>query len=104
MKRIESFFSPWMNMKARTGEEVSELKELSVIMTIPFPGSSGVQEQLTNGLAAGLLIKKLPMKYGLLNIRNKKLGCMLCQKIGSLGIEKKVAMKISKEWTDNEII
>jgi hypothetical protein len=32
-------------VKVRTGEEMSELKELTVIMTIPFPFSSGVQEQ-----------------------------------------------------------
>jgi hypothetical protein len=28
-----------MKMKARTGEEVSELKELFATMIIPFPGS-----------------------------------------------------------------
>lgn len=81
-----------MNMKSRTGEEVSELKELTVIMVIPFLDSSGVQEQLTNGLAAGLLIKKMTYEYCLLNIQNKKLRCMLCQKIESFGTEKKVGL------------
>jgi hypothetical protein len=55
------------------------------------------------GIAAGLLIRKLPMMCEWLNIQNKKLGCILCQKIVSLGVEKKVGMKISKEWANNEI-
>jgi hypothetical protein len=56
------------------------------------------------GAAAGLLIKKLSMKYDWLNIRNKKLGCMLCQKIGTLGVDKKIGLKFSIEWANSEII
>ena len=32
-----------------------------------------------------------------------KLGCTLCSKVGTLGVETKMGMKLSKEWANNEI-
>ena len=32
-----------------------------------------------------------------------KLGCTPCSKVGTLGVETKMGMKLSKEWADNEI-
>jgi hypothetical protein len=36
-------------------------------------------------------------------VQNKKLGCTVCKSIGSLGVEKHMGMKLSKEWVNNEI-
>ena len=42
-------------------------------------------------------------RYEWLCVRRKKLGCTVCRKVGTLGIEAKMGMKISKEWTDGEV-
>ena len=42
-------------------------------------------------------------KYDWLSIHNKKLGCIPCRKVGNLGVEAKMGMKVSKEWTTNKI-
>lgn len=36
-------------------------------------------------------------------VRRKKLGCTVCRKVGTLGTEAKMGMKISREWTDGEV-
>ncbi|KAK0048443.1 E3 SUMO-protein ligase [Biomphalaria pfeifferi] len=43
------------------------------------------------------------VKYDWLSIRNKKLGCIPCRKVGNLGVEAKMGMKVSNEWADNKI-
>lgn len=42
-------------------------------------------------------------KYDWLTIECKKLGCSICKKIGTVNIEKKSGMRISKEWVNNEV-
>lgn len=42
-------------------------------------------------------------KYDWLLVQNQKLGCKVCQKVGSLGVEKKTGMKMSKQWTGCDI-
>jgi hypothetical protein len=39
----------------------------------------------------------------LLSVKNEKLGCIVCQNVGTLGVEKKMGMKISKALTNYEI-
>jgi hypothetical protein len=36
-------------------------------------------------------------------VQNKKFGCTVCKSISSLGVEKHMGMKLSKEWVNNEI-
>jgi hypothetical protein len=36
-------------------------------------------------------------------VKKEKLGCTLCQNVGTLGVEKKMGMKISKSWGNYKI-
>ena len=38
-----------------------------------------------------------------LSIHHIKLGCIPCRKVGNLGVEAKMGMKLSKEWATNQI-
>lgn len=38
-----------------------------------------------------------------LDFHDQKLGCKVCKKVGSLGVERKNGMKISKEWANIEV-
>lgn len=56
------------------------------------------------GLPAGLWIKEMSFVQNMnLSIHNKKLGCIPCRKVGNLGLEAKVGMKVFKECANNEI-
>ena len=36
-------------------------------------------------------------------LKKKKVGCTVCRNVGSLGVEAKMGMKISTEWSNGEI-
>jgi hypothetical protein len=48
IERITSFFSPVMNEKARTSDEVREEEELTAAVTVSVSDSTGIQEQIDN--------------------------------------------------------
>ena len=43
------------------------------------------------------------LRHEWLYVRNQKLGCTPCGKVGTLGVEAKTGMKVSREWANNEI-
>ena len=46
---------------------------------------------------------KFCLKNKWLCVCKMKLGCTPCSKVGTLGVETKMGMKLSKEWANNEI-
>ena len=58
------------------------------------------------GRTAGPMIKKndFCLKNEWLCVCKMKLGCTPCSKVGTLRVETKMGMKLSKEWANIEII
>ena len=124
MKKIFDFFSASqsndfpVNKKSRLNEEIpAEIGVTEETITEPSEimpsdsvlGSSAAIEQLqpddADWPACWTLDQKNEFctKYDWLSIHDKKLGCFPCQKVGSLGVEAKMGMKVSKEWSNNQI-
>ena len=102
MKKITSFFSAGSPVKKKIRSSTEETEEME-ITTSDVPSaddytnddwpSCWTLEQKTDFCA----------KNEWLCFQEKKLGCTTCRKVGTLGVEATMGMKISKEWTNNEI-
>lgn len=126
MKKIIDFFSAShssnfpANKKIRLSEEITTEGVTEETITEPselmhsdrgpsVSGSSVTFEQLQPADADWPTCWTLDQrndfcaKYDWLFIHNTKLGCTPCRKVGYLGVEAKMGMKISKEWANNQI-
>ena len=117
MKKITSFFATASgpdNKKARTREPTElglETEEMEIIASV-----SNVSELSNSELGEqSKTTKDWPSCWNLdqrneflsknewLCVFKMKLGCTPCRKVGTLGVEAKMGMKVSKDWVNNEI-
>ena len=94
-------------------EITAEVTEETIIKVMPsdaIPESSGpsgitIEQTDTDWPACWTLDQRNDFckKHDWLSIRLKKLGCIPREKVGNLGVETKMGMKISQEWANNNI-
>lgn len=70
-----------------------------------LPASASVESEIPDWPTCWTLYQKNDYcsKYDWLYVCKQKLGCSVCQKVGSLGVESKIGMKISKAWAECNI-
>lgn len=120
MKRLDTYFQP-VQKKVKTDDDVGDKPSSNESCDNVRTSNSPLHSQSTENIdqlnksADVNITSDYPdcwnldqkndffLKYEWLITENKKLGCSICRKISTLGVNKNVGMKISKEWTTIQV-
>ena len=105
MKKISSFFPAAAPVSKQLKQELAEGNDIQTTVSEQTCVGDVDIDSDNDQPSCWTLEQKLDFcgRYEGLFFRRKKLGCTVCRKVGTLCIEAKMGMKISKEWTDGEV-
>ena len=98
MKKISSFFPAAAPVSKQLKQELAEGCDIQTAVSEQTCVGDVDIDSDNDQPSCWTLEQKLDFcgRYEWLCVRRKKLGCTVCRKVGKLGIEEKMGMKISK--------